>query len=121
MYRNYDAYNVCPKCIVSQPWSAGSVKQYWCELHRESSFHPRQLVLVEMPRSTQVDAETIPLEAVFKITRREGSVKGKFLFQIMTSNGKFTFGTDSLEATEGWIRALNEELFGPPKHDIICK
>ena len=78
-------------------------------------------MLVETPRSTQVDTETIPLEAVFKITRKEGSVKGKFVFQIMTSNGKFTLGTDSSEATEGWIRALNEEFFGPPIRDIICR
>ena len=39
----------------------------------------------------------------------------------MTANGKFTLGTDGFEKTEGWIGALNEELFGPPKHNVVCK
>ena len=51
----------------------------------------------------------------------EKLVKGKSLFQIMTSNGKFTLGTDSLEETEKWIYALNKELFGTPKWNVVCK
>ena len=102
-------------------WPMGCVKKYWCELHRESSYHPRELVLAEMPKSTDEDVETIPLETVFKITKKEGLIKEKSIFQIMTSNGKYTLGTDSLKKTEGWIRVLNEELFGPPKHNVVCK
>ena len=108
-------------CIISQPWLEANVRKYWCELHRESSYHPRELVLAEMPKNTNGDVETIPLETVFKITKKEGLAKGKSIFQIMMSNGKYTLGTDSLEKTEGWIRALNEELFGPPKHNVVCK
>ena len=102
-------------------WPVGNVKKYWCELHRESSYHPRELVLVEMSKNISEDVETIPLETVFKITRKEGLIKEKSIFQIMTSNGKFTLGTDSLEKTEKWIRVLNEEIFGPPQHNVICK
>lgn len=104
-----------------QPWSGGCIKKYRCELQRESSHHPRQLLLVETPKGITEDAETIPLENVFKVTPKEGLVKGKSIFQIMTSNGKFTLGTDSLKETEKWIHALNEELFGPPKHHVVCK
>ena len=74
-----------------------------------------------MSKCVPEDAETIPLENVFKVTPKQGLVKGKSIFQIMTSNGKFTLGTDSLEETEGWIDALNKEVFGPPKHHVVCK
>lgn len=74
-----------------------------------------------MAKNIREDAETIPLENVFKITAKQEVTKGKSLFHIMTPNGKFTLGTDSLEKTEEWISALNEELFGPPKHDVVCK
>ena len=107
--------------FFSQSWPIGSIKKYWCELHRESSYHPRQLILVEMPKNDNEDPETIPLDNVFKISSQEGLIKGKSIFQIMTSNGKFTLGTDSLEKTEKWISALHEELFGPPKHNVVCK
>ena len=109
------------KLFYMQPWPAGCIKKYWCELHRESSYHPRQLVLIEMSKNTREGAETIPLENVFKITAMEGLTKGKSIFHIMTPNGKFILGTDSVEKTEEWIRALNEELFGPPKHNVVCK
>ena len=78
-------------------------------------------MLTEIPKCIPEDAETIPLENVFKVTLKEGLIKGMSIFQIMTSNGKYTLGTDSLEKTEGWIRTLNEELFGPPKHNVVCK
>lgn len=78
-------------------------------------------MLAETPKNNHGDTETISLEAVFTITRKQGLAKGKSIFQIMTANGKFTLGTDSFEKTEGWIRALNEELFGPPKHNVVCK
>ena len=79
-----------------------------------------------MPKDIHEDVEIIPLETisletVFKITRKEELIKEKSIFQIMTSNGKYTLGTDSLEKTKGWIRVLNEELFGPPKHNVVCK
>ena len=74
-----------------------------------------------MPTNTNEDVETIALENVFKIASQEGLVNGKSIFQIMTSSGKFTLGTDSIEETEKWINALHEELFGPPKHDVVCK
>ena len=74
-----------------------------------------------MPTDIHQDVETISLETVFKITKKEGLIKEKSIFQIMTSNGKYTLGTDSLEKTEGWIRVLNEEIFGPPKHNVVCK
>ena len=74
-----------------------------------------------MAKNIREDAEIIPLENVFKITAKQEMTKGKSLFHIMTSNGKFTLGTESLEKTEEWISALNEELFGPPKHNVVCK
>ena len=74
-----------------------------------------------MPKCIPEDAETVSLENVFKVTPKEGLIKGKSIFQIMTSNGKFTLGTDCLEETERWINALNDELFGPPKHNVVCK
>ena len=74
-----------------------------------------------MPKCIPEHAKIILLENVFEVTPKEGLIKGKFIFQIMTSNGKFTMGTDSLEETERWINALNKELFGPPKHNVVCK
>ena len=74
-----------------------------------------------MPTNIHEDVETIPLDNVFKIASQEGLVNGKSIFQIMTSNGKFTLGTDSLEKTEKWINALHEELFGPLKDNVVCK
>ena len=79
------------------------------------------MALVEIPKCSQEEAETIPLENVFKVTLMEELAKGKSLFQIMTSNGKFTLGTDSLEESEKWICTLNKELFGPPKWNVVCK
>ena len=74
-----------------------------------------------MPKHISEGAEVIPLQNVFKVTPKEGLMKGKSAFQIMTSNGKYTLGTDSFEKTDGWIRILNEELFGPPKNNVVCK
>ena len=74
-----------------------------------------------MPKNDSEDPETIPLDNILKISSQEGLIKGKSIFQIMTSNGKFTLGTDTLEKTEKWIHTLHEELFGPPKHDVVCK
>ena len=95
---------------------------YWCELYRESSYHPRQLVLIETHKSTQV-YKTIVLDKsnVFKVLTNEDVIKGKFVFYIMTSKTKFTFATDSLKETNSWVDTLNEELFGLPQHDVICK
>jgi len=81
------------------------------------------LILSEAPncKSTPKHVEIIQLEKVLKVTLEEGLVKGKSLFHIFTLNGKYTLGTDSLEKTEGWIRTINGEIFGPPKHDVVCK
>ena len=74
-----------------------------------------------MPKCDSENAEIISLEDVFKVASHGEILKGKSVFYIMTSNGKFTLGTDSIEKTESWINTLNEELFGPPIHDVVCK
>lgn len=79
------------------------------------------MVLIDLHKSTEEVSENIPLENVFKVLKNEGVIKGKFVFHVMTSNGKFTFGTDSLEETESWVDTLNKELFGPPSDDVVCK
>ena len=97
-----------------------STRKYWCELYRECNYHPRQLVLLDVHKPTQEVSEAIELDNVFKVLMNEGLIKGKFVFHIMTSKGKFTFGTDSSEETDGWVDTLNKELFGPPQEDVIC-
>ena len=77
--------------------------------------------LTELHKSLDKVSETIALENVLKVSMNEGLIKGKFVFHVMTPKGKFTFGTDSSEETDGWVDTLNEELFSPPKPDIICK
>ena len=72
-------------------------------------------------KSTQKVSETIVLENVYKVLMNEDLIKGKFVFHVMTEKGKFTLGTDSSKETDSWVNTLNEELFGPPKHDVICK
>jgi len=74
-----------------------------------------------MPKRNSETAEIIPLEDVFKVASHGKMLKGKSMFYIMTSNGNFTLGTDSIEKTESWINTLNKELFGPPIHDVVCK
>ena len=74
-----------------------------------------------MPKNDNEDPETIPLDNVLKISSQESLIKGKSIFEIVTPNGKFVLGTDNLEKTEKWITTLHEELFGPPKHDVVCK
>jgi len=74
-----------------------------------------------MPNHNSEAAEIIPLEDVLKVASCGEMLKEKSVFYIMTSNGKFTLGTDSIEKTESWINTLNEELFGPPIHDVVCK
>ena len=78
-------------------------------------------MLVELHKPTEKVSAAIALENVFKVAVNEGLIKGKFVFHVMTSKGKFSFGTDSSKETDSWVDALNEELFGPPKHDVICK
>lgn len=97
------------------------MRKYWCELYRECSYHPRQFVLIDLHKSTEDASESIPLENVFKVLRDEGVAKGKFVFHVMTSKGKYTFGTDSLEDTESWVDTLNKELFGPPENGVTCE
>ena len=97
------------------------MRKYRCELYRESTYHPRQLELTDPHKCAEEISETITLENVFKVLMNEGMIKGKFVFHIMTSKGKFTFGTESSEETDNWVDVLNKELFGPPKHDITCE
>ena len=77
-------------------------------------------MLTELHKSTQEESKTITLENVYKVLMNEGLIKGKFVFHVMTPKGKFTLGTDSSKETDSWVDTLNEELFGPPKHDVIC-
>ena len=110
-------------CNLLQAWSRETIKRYSCKLYRESSDHPRQLVLIETHncKCAPKDVEIIQLEKVLKVTLEKGLIKEKSLFHIFTLNGKYTLGTDSLEKTEGWIRILNREIFGPPEHNVVCK
>ena len=78
-------------------------------------------MLVKLHKSVEKVSAAITLETVFKVVVNEGLIKGKFVFHVMTSKGKFTFGTDSSNETDSWVDTLNEELFGPPKCDVICK
>ena len=78
-------------------------------------------MLIEPHKSTREVSETITLENVYKVLMNEGLIKGKFAFHVITSKGKFTLGMDSSKETDSWVDTLNEELFGPPKCDVICK
>ncbi|XP_065911968.1 uncharacterized protein [Dysidea avara] len=100
-------------------------QKYLCELYREGSYHPRHLQLHEVPKSPSPTSYTmphktklIPLEEVFKIVASKVLVKGKHLFQIMTSKQNYSFGTDTSDEAEKWIKTLNEELFGLPKAGV---
>ena len=102
-------------------------QKYLCELYREGSYHPRHLQLHEVPKSPSPTSYTmphktklIPLEEVFKIVASKVLVKGKHLFQIMTSKQNYSFGTDTSDEAEKWIKTLNEELFGLPKAGVTC-
>jgi len=98
------------------------VKECWCELHRETGDHSRQLVLHELhTKSSEKAVEVIPLVNVLKIAVNKGPTKDKFGFEIMTPKRKYLFGTNTSNETYSWIKILNEELFGPPKCDVTCK
>jgi len=91
-------------------------------LHRETGDHLRQLVLHELQHNKSSEkVELIPLVNVLKVAMRKGLVKDKFGFEIMTPKRKYLFGTNTSEEMDGWIKILNEELFGPPKCDVVCK
>jgi len=64
--------------------------------------------------------KVIPLEEVLKIMANKEVVKGKHIFQIITSQKKYSFGTDTLDEAEEWIKTLNEELFGAPIAGVTC-
>jgi len=96
-------------------------------LYREGSYHPRHLLLHKVPKSPSSSPDTIlhkpkviPLEEVFKIVANEVRVKGKHIFQIMTSERNYSFGTDTSDEAEKWIRTLNKELFGAPIAGVTC-
>ena len=47
-------------------------------------------------------------------------IKGKHVFQIMTSKRNYSIGTDTSDEAEKWIKTLNKELFGAPIAGVIC-
>ncbi|XP_065910428.1 uncharacterized protein [Dysidea avara] len=95
------------------------IKEYWCELHRETGDHPRQLVLHELQTKSSEKVEVIPLVNVLKISMNKGLRKDKFGFEIMTPKRKHLFGTNTSEEMDSWIKIINEELLGPPKCDVV--
>ena len=90
-------------------------------MHRETGDHPRQLVLHELQTKSSEKVEVIPLVSVLKIVANKALAKDKFGFEIMTPKRKYLFGTNTAKEMDSWIKILNEELFGPPKCDVVCK
>ena len=54
-----------------------------------------------VPKDANKNAETIPLENVFKVTLQEDLIKGKSIFQIMTSKWKIYIGKRQLKGNRG--------------------
>ena len=102
--------------------------KYWCELHRESIFYPRQLVLYKLsedltdsPHPGEV-SELIPLDKAFKVSMTSTSaIKGKYMFKIVTAKQQHLIAVNTLSDASSWVNAINDEFFGPPVPGIVCK
>ncbi|XP_065911627.1 uncharacterized protein [Dysidea avara] len=100
--------------------------KYWCELHRESNFYPKQLVLYELsedltdsPHPGKV-LELIPLDKAFKVSMTSTSaIKGKYVFKIVTAKQQHLIAVNTLSDASSWVNAINDEFFGPPVPGVV--
>ena len=102
--------------------------KYWCELHRESNFYQRQLVLYELSENrsecTHPSAATqlIPLDKTFKVSMTStNTTKGKYVFKIVTAKDQCLIAVNTLSDASSWVDAINNEFFGPPVPGVVCK
>ena len=102
--------------------------KYWCELHRESNFYPRQLVLYELSADRKEGShpgeasELIPLDVASKVSMISTSaIKGKYVFKIMTAKQQYLIAVNTLSDASSWVNAINDEFFGPPVPGVVCK
>ena len=61
-------------------------------------------------------SQFIPLDNVFKVVTNDNECQ----FDILTFDKKYSIKTSSVEDTTSWVEAINQEVFGPPLHGIIC-
>ncbi|XP_065911960.1 uncharacterized protein [Dysidea avara] len=98
------------------------IHKYYCELHRETNFYPRQLVLFEIPKyngSTEQSekvAELIPLDKVFRV---EALTDKKCMFKIMTSDKQYQIRVDTFQEASDWVDAINNEIIGQPVPGVV--
>ncbi|XP_065911965.1 uncharacterized protein [Dysidea avara] len=98
---------------------------WYCELHRESNFFPRQLVLYEASqqktrRHSEKDMQFIPLDNVLTVALSDAiCLRGKLMFTIVTSSKQYFIGVDSLREASDWVDIINKEVFGPPIPGVV--
>ena len=99
------------------------IHKYYCELHRETNFYPRQLVLFEIPKyndSTEQSGKVaglIPLDEVFRVE----VVDKKCMFKIMTSDKQYQIRVHTFQEASNWVDAINNETIGPPVPGVVCE
>ncbi|XP_065911963.1 uncharacterized protein [Dysidea avara] len=97
------------------------IHKYYCELHRETNFYPRQLVLFEIPKyngSTEQSGKVaglIPLDEVFRVE----VVDKKCMFKIMTSDKQYQIRVHTFQEASNWVDAINNETIGPPVPGVV--
>ena len=102
-----------------------AVHKYWCELHRESNFYPRQLVLYEISQHIKGHrcgkvSEYIPLDDVFRVMV-SSEQNGKHNIKIVTRMKQFLIGVDTSKEASAWVDTINNEVFGPPLPGVVCE
>ncbi|XP_065910940.1 uncharacterized protein [Dysidea avara] len=100
-----------------------AVHKYWCELHRESNFYPRQLVLYEISQHIKSHrcgkvSEYIPLDDVFRVMV-SSEQNGKHNIKIVTRMKQFLIGVDTSKEASAWVDTINNEVFGPPLPGVV--
>ncbi|XP_065910532.1 uncharacterized protein [Dysidea avara] len=100
-----------------------AVHKYWCELHRESNFYPRQLVLHEISQHIKVRhcgkvSEMIPLDDVFSVMV-SSEQKGKHGFKIVTGTKQYLIEVHTSQEASAWVDTINNEVFGPPVPGVV--